>query len=66
MGERKFISGNDAFAEGIRLKTPSTIPRPARKIGTKAIFLPARTLVLALIIGVFVVTSRRGRSRVDS
>ena len=40
--------------------TPSTMPNPARRIGTKASFLPEITLVLATATGVSISTSFKG------
>ena len=51
---------------GISLATPSTIPRPARRMGTMPTFLPLRCLALVLQRGVSISTSLVGRSRVTS
>ena len=50
----------------MRLTMPSTMPRPARRMGTIASFLPARRWHFATATGVSTVTSSRGRSRVAS
>ena len=42
------------------------LPRPARRIGTNASFLPEITLVLATATGVSIYTNFKGRSRVAS
>ena len=53
-------------AEGIMRNTPSTRPRPARRMGTMASFFPVRHLKVPVATGVLMVTSARGRSRVAS
>ena len=54
------------FAAGMRVSIPSTMPSPARKIGTMASLRPESILVLQRQMGVSTVTSLRGRSRVAS
>ena len=50
--------------EGMSSCTPSTMPRPARRMGTMTIFLPATCLHVVLQMGVSTSTSSRARSRV--
>ena len=54
------------FADGTRANIPSTIPKPALRIGTIASFLPERTFVFATQIGVSTSTSSSGKSLVAS
>jgi hypothetical protein len=46
--------------------TPSTMPRPARRMGTMATFLPESVLNVSEAMGVLTETSSSGRSRVAS
>jgi hypothetical protein len=48
------------------LSMPSTMPVPARRIGTSTIFLPSSRAPRALAIGVSTSVSITGRSRVTS
>ena len=54
------------LAEGIRFINPSTIPSPARRIGTNTTFLPANLLHVVFWIGVSTTTSSKGKSLVIS
>ena len=54
------------FAAGSRVSIPSSIPMPARRMGTRASLRPASTLVFAMVMGVSISTSSSGRSRVAS
>ena len=40
------------LAAGIRLSMPSSMPMPARRMGTRASLRPASTLVRAMVMGV--------------
>ena len=51
---------------GSRVSMPSSIPMPARRMGTRASLRPASTLVFAMVMGVSISTSSSGRSRVAS
>ncbi len=53
-------------APGTIRSTPSTSPRPARRMGTTANFLPLRVGAVVLQMGVSTSRSVRGRSRVAS
>ena len=53
-------------AEGTIRSTPSTSPRPARRMGTTANFLPRSVGAMVLQMGVSTSLSTRGRSRVAS
>ena len=53
-------------AEGTIRSTPSTRPRPARRMGTTANFLPFRVGAVVLQMGVSTSLVVRGRSRVAS
>ena len=54
------------FAAGIIASIPSTIPRPARRIGTTASFFPASSFAVIFVIGVSISTSSSFRSLVAS
>ena len=54
------------YARGIMVRTPSTIPRPARRIGITASFFPASSFTVVLQIGVSISTSCSFRSFVAS
>ena len=54
------------LAEGISVRMPSTMPSPARRMGTMASFFPVRHLKVPVATGVLISTSSRGRSRVAS
>ena len=45
---------------------PSTMPRPARRMGTTATFFPSMAQQEAVATGVSTETSRKGKSRVAS
>jgi hypothetical protein len=53
-------------AEGRMLSMPSTMPVPARRIGTSTIFLPSSMVPRARAMGVSTSVSMTGRSRVTS
>ena len=59
----RYIPTCPTLAAGIMFKKPSTIPKPARKIGTMATFLPANVFCVDLAIGVSISMSFNGISR---
>lgn len=54
------------LAAGTKANTPSTMPKPARRIGIKAILRPAITFVVAGPMGVSIRAFSRGKSLVAS
>ena len=58
----RYIPTCPILAAGINSKIPSTIPKPARKIGIMATFLPAKVFNVVFTNGVSISTSSNGKS----